>query len=162
MTGIVFKLEPGPVWFSGDDGIFDEAFEDSPFNKEDRALIEFLIKPISRDEYRGLEAKFTKKKKVANTRAGMQQFIEEIDEQGRSDEFFENQLLEWRGILGEDYEPLPCNSENKQIIGNYYPGLQMAIIGASTIAAMRQQEVVGEVEKNLPNSQNGISEEKEK
>ena len=152
---ITFKTKPEAVWISADNELFDPS-ELSGHSKEERSSISFLVYPFTPALGRELRSKHVKKK----TFDGLEESIDFEESKAFQEDLIDHLILDWKGLLDEDNEPIECTKENKIKIFDYgYPLLGACLIRIARVVMSRFDEIKEKESKNSLTSQGGSNEE---
>lgn len=136
--GIRFVKKLEPQWVSSDDMLFDLT-EIGSLSKEQREQCSFLFAPLTESQREAF-------RKKAMDKAG------NVDGTVFAEIIIQEHLLDWKGVLGEDGNLLPCNAEQKKQMIDFYPILAsawFACIRTSTAKQLQKENERKEIlEKN--------------
>lgn len=124
--GIRFTKKLEPQWVDADDVVFDFT-EIGTLEKEVRKKCSFLFKPLTESQKDEVRKKATNKKS-------------ELDGKLFSEIIIEEYLLDWKGVLDEQGNSKPCNSEEKKQMMNDFPNLAIAWLACIRMSAQKQIE----------------------
>ena len=172
---IKFRVNPVPVWVSGDHREFDSS-EIGQYSKEERKGIKFLINPLTRQLTKELVSKHTTKKPIefpSEMNESFEKFIEltggiveDFDDVAYQNDVIDRVICNWN-LLGEDEKTIECTRENKlNLLNGGYPQLAVCIIRIARIITSNFEQFEQKKEKdsvkNLLSSQSGLVEEEKK
>lgn len=166
MEGFKLTLKPQPQWVALDDPMFDVS-EFNVFPKAQRAQLGMLIAPLSPMELADIRKRHTSEKVETRFTNGVRntQPVDKIDTEAAGRETLERMLLDWRGFIGDDDQPIKCTPENRKAFVDVYPKTFMCVSRISSDIATRQNLEANkdreEQRKNSSASQDGDAGKKE-
>jgi len=145
MSGVYLSLKSTPVWFSGDDELFEatELVEACP-GKEARHGLKFLIRPVSRKMIHRALTRWARVEKIE----GKAETRETLDREGFFEDMLDQILLDWEGLLDAEGQALPCVRENKLKLADAYPRLGASVLEAAARAMTLAGQRTEQAEKN--------------
>lgn len=102
------------------------------------------LRQLSADDLRRLRKRHT----IATWKN--HQRVEELDEDAYTADLIDYLIVEWRGILSEDDQPVPCTREAKLAVANRAPGRLAHMIEVATSAEVVDREASFREPAGLP------------